>query len=30
MLTTPLIEEFSRPDDYTGIDLLRAVRSFDP
>ncbi|MDX2033078.1 MAG: nickel-dependent hydrogenase large subunit [Blastocatellia bacterium] len=30
MLNTPLLEEFSRPDDFTGIDLLRAIRSFDP
>ncbi len=30
MLNTPLLEEFSHPDDFTGIDLLRAIRSFDP
>ncbi len=30
MLSTPLLEEFGQPDDFTGIDLLRAVRSFDP
>lgn len=30
MLATPLLEEFNRPGNYTGIDLLRAVRSFDP
>src|SRR5262245_469182 len=27
---TPLLEEFSNPEDFTGIDLLRAIRSFDP
>jgi hydrogenase large subunit len=30
MINTSLLEEFSRPEDFTGIDLLRAVRSFDP
>ncbi len=30
MINTPLLEEFSRPEDFTGIDLLRAIRSFDP
>lgn len=30
MLSTPLIEDFGRPEEFTGIDLLRAVRSFDP
>ncbi len=30
MLSTPLLEEFGQPDEFTGIDLLRAVRSFDP
>jgi len=30
MLNTPLLEEFEKPEDCTGIDLLRAVRSFDP
>jgi len=30
LINTPLLEEFSRPDDFTGIDLLRAIRSFDP
>lgn len=30
MLSTPLLEEFSQPEEFTGIDLLRAVRSFDP
>lgn len=30
MLNTPLLEEFNQPEECTGIDLLRAVRSFDP
>jgi hydrogenase large subunit len=30
MLATPLLEEFDKPENCTGIDLLRAVRSFDP
>ncbi len=30
ILSTPLIEDFGQPEEYTGIDLLRAVRSFDP
>ncbi len=30
ILSTPLIEDFGRPEECTGIDLLRAVRSFDP
>lgn len=30
MLSTPLLEEFGQPEEFTGIDLLRAVRSFDP
>jgi hydrogenase large subunit len=30
MINTPLLEDFSRPEDVTGIDLLRAIRSFDP
>jgi hydrogenase large subunit len=30
LINTPLLEEFSRPEDFTGIDLLRAIRSFDP
>jgi len=29
LINTPLVEEFSRPETYTGIDLLRVVRSFD-
>jgi hydrogenase large subunit len=27
---TPLLEEFTRPEDFTGIDILRTIRSFDP
>lgn len=30
MLSTPLLEEFGQSEEFTGIDLLRAVRSFDP
>ncbi len=30
IINTPLIEEFTIPADFTGIDLLRAIRSFDP
>lgn len=30
IINTPLLEEFNRPEDYTGLDLLRAIRSFDP
>ena len=29
LVHTPLVEEFSRPETFTGIDLLRVVRSFD-
>ena len=27
---TPILEEFDRPEDFTGIDILRTIRSFDP
>ena len=27
---TPLLEEFDSPDAFTGIDILRTIRSFDP
>jgi hydrogenase large subunit len=27
---TPLLENFEKPEDYKGIDVLRAIRSFDP
>ena len=30
VINTPLLEECARIDDFTGIDILRAVRSFDP
>ncbi|QQS47387.1 MAG: nickel-dependent hydrogenase large subunit [Acidobacteriota bacterium] len=30
VINTPLIEEFQDPADFTGIDLLRTIRSFDP
>ena len=26
----PILESFSRPEDYKGIDILRTIRSFDP
>lgn len=29
LLNTPLVEEFSQPETFTGIDLLRVIRSFD-
>jgi hydrogenase large subunit len=27
---TPLLENYERPEDYKGIDVLRTIRSFDP
>ncbi len=30
VLNTPVIENFDKPEDYKGIDILRAIRSFDP
>jgi hydrogenase large subunit len=30
ILNTPILEEFDKQEDYKGIDLLRALRSFDP
>jgi len=27
---TPILEKFSSPDEFTSIDMLRALRSFDP
>ena len=30
VLNTPLLEEFDRPEDFKGIDILRTIRSFDP
>ena len=29
-MNTPVLEEFSSPDTYKGIDILRTIRSFDP
>ena len=30
VMHTPLLEEFDRAEDFTGIDILRTIRSFDP
>ncbi|MDR7482232.1 MAG: nickel-dependent hydrogenase large subunit [Armatimonadota bacterium] len=30
VLNTPILETFSGPDDFKGIDILRTIRSFDP
>jgi hydrogenase large subunit len=30
VMNTPLLEEFERPEDFSGIDILRTIRSFDP
>ena len=30
VMSTPILEEFDKPEDYTGIDILRAIRSYDP
>jgi hypothetical protein len=30
VLNTPILEEFDTPDRFTGIDIFRALRSFDP
>ena len=30
VLNTPLLEDFNSAEDYKGIDILRAIRSFDP
>jgi len=30
VVNTPILEEFTRPEDFTGIDIFRALRSFDP
>ena len=29
-LNTPILEEFNSEEDFSGLDLMRAVRSFDP
>jgi hydrogenase large subunit len=30
VLNTPILEEFADDDSFTGLDLMRVVRSFDP
>jgi hydrogenase large subunit len=30
VMNTPLLEESVKPEDFTGIDILRTIRSFDP
>lgn len=30
VLNTPILEDFSREESFTGIDILRTIRSFDP
>jgi len=30
VLATPILEEFGKPENYKGIDILRTIRSFDP
>ncbi len=30
LMNTPILEEFAEPDAFTGLDLLRTIRSFDP
>ncbi|HEV2125994.1 MAG TPA: nickel-dependent hydrogenase large subunit, partial [Chloroflexota bacterium] len=30
IMNTPILEEIRRPEDFTGVDILRAIRSFDP
>ena len=30
IINTPLLEQFKSPEEFTGIDILRAIRSFDP
>jgi hydrogenase large subunit len=30
VLNTPILEEFEDPADFKGVDILRAIRSFDP
>jgi hydrogenase large subunit len=30
VLATPILEEFDKPENFRGIDILRAIRSFDP
>jgi hydrogenase large subunit len=30
VMNTPILENFSKAEDYRGIDILRTIRSFDP
>jgi len=30
VMATPLLENYEKPEDFKGIDVLRAIRSFDP
>jgi len=30
VLNTPILENFEKPEDFKGIDILRTIRSFDP
>jgi hydrogenase large subunit len=30
VMSTPLLENYEKPEDFKGIDILRAIRSFDP
>jgi hydrogenase large subunit len=30
VMNTPILESFSDPSEFTGIDMLRTIRSFDP
>ncbi len=30
VMSTPLLENYEKPEDFKGIDVLRAIRSFDP
>jgi hydrogenase large subunit len=30
VMNTPILEKFDTPENYKGIDILRAIRSFDP
>ncbi len=30
VMATPILEEFTKPEDYKAVDVLRTLRSFDP
>jgi hydrogenase large subunit len=30
VMNTPLLEEFDHTNDFTGVDILRTIRGFDP